>query len=71
LEAKHLHLLVKMSPKVLLLGVGEKSQILPQDLLDPFINAGIGVEVMTTGAACRTYNVLMAEGRNVVAALII
>jgi uncharacterized protein len=37
----------------------------------PLIDAGIGFEVMDTGAACRTYNILMAEGRQVLAALIV
>jgi uncharacterized protein len=35
------------------------------------IEANIGYEIMDTAAACRTYNILMAEGRNVAAALII
>ena len=39
-------------------------------LLRPLIDAGIGVETMDTAAACRTYNVLLAEGRSVVAALL-
>jgi uncharacterized protein len=38
--------------------------------LAPLIAAGIGYEVMDTGAACRTYNVLMAENRKVAAALL-
>ncbi|HET7401964.1 MAG TPA: MTH938/NDUFAF3 family protein, partial [Usitatibacter sp.] len=37
----------------------------------PLYKAGIGVEVMDTPAACRTYNILLGEGRNVIAALII
>jgi uncharacterized protein len=39
-------------------------------LLAPLVEAGIGWEVMDTGAACRTYNILMSEGRNVAAALL-
>jgi uncharacterized protein len=39
-------------------------------LLRPLIDAGIGVETMDTAAACRTYNVLLAEGRSVVAGLL-
>jgi uncharacterized protein len=40
-------------------------------VLAPLYQAGIGVEVMDTRAACRTYNILLAEGRRVVAALIV
>jgi uncharacterized protein len=39
-------------------------------LLRPLIDAGIGVETMDTAAACRTYNVLLAESRSVVAGLL-
>jgi uncharacterized protein len=39
-------------------------------LLKPLIDARIGIETMDTAAACRTYNVLLAEGRSVVAALL-
>jgi uncharacterized protein len=41
------------------------------ELLAPLYAARVGFEVMDTGAACRTYNVLVAEGRAVAAALII
>jgi uncharacterized protein len=40
------------------------------DVWRAFADAGIGLEPMTTGAACRTYNVLLAEGRPVGAALV-
>ena len=54
----------------LLLGCGP-APVLPSEALhEAFANAGIGLEPMDTGAACRTYNVLLAEGRPVGAALI-
>ena len=55
---------------VLLLGTG-RTQVLPgAELRQFFAEAEIVVEVMDTGAACRTYNVLLAEGRRIAAALI-
>lgn len=54
---------------VVLLGTGAKIQFLPADLRAALKEADIAVEVMDTAAACRTFNVLMAEGRAVVAAL--
>jgi uncharacterized protein len=58
------------APEVLLVGTGARQQLLPRDTLRPLLALGIGVEVMDTRAAARTYNILMAEGRRVIAALI-
>jgi uncharacterized protein len=55
---------------LLLLGTGRRQQLPVGALLRVFTEAGIGLEAMDTGAACRTYNVLLAEGRPVAAALI-
>ena len=55
---------------VVLMGCGPKMAFLNQTLKRALKDAGLQVETMDTGAACRTYNVLMAEGRCVVAALI-
>ena len=55
---------------VLLLGVGRTMALPPLDVRRAFIDANIGLEAMDTGAAARTYNVLLAEGRPVAAALI-
>ena len=57
--------------KVLLLGTGSRQRFPPASWLKPLIDLGIGVEVMDMGAACRTYNVLMAEGRDICAALVV
>ena len=54
----------------LLLGTGATQVFPPRPLREAFAKAGIGLEVMDTGAACRTYNVLLAEGRIFAAALI-
>ncbi len=57
-------------PALVLLGCGRKMEGVAQDVRDALRGAGMVVEAMDTGAACRTYNVLMAEGRDVVAALV-
>lgn len=54
---------------VLLVGMGAQIGALPRDLRDQLEAAGIGVEVMATPPACRTYNVLLAEGRRIAAAV--
>ena len=54
----------------LLLGTGAMQVFPPLELRRAFTQAGLGLEIMSTGAACRTYNVLLAEGRPVGAALI-
>ena len=55
---------------VVLLGSGAKMAFLPRDLKISLKESGLNIDVMDTGAACRTYNVLMAEGRRVVCALL-
>jgi uncharacterized protein len=55
---------------VLLVGCGARMAMIPAELRRALRAAGIVIEPMDTGAACRTYNVLMAEGRRVAAALI-
>ncbi|HEY0836411.1 MAG TPA: Mth938-like domain-containing protein [Azospirillum sp.] len=56
--------------EILLLGTGPKMRLLPGALRRDLRAAGIVVDVMDTGAACRTYNVLLAEARRVAAALL-
>jgi|SRR6516164_10324842 uncharacterized protein len=58
------------SIELLLFGQGPRMELVPPALRQGLKAAGIVVEPMDTGAACRTYNVLMAEGRRVAAALI-
>ena len=70
LAAEHLQVLAKLNCEVLLLGTGRQLRFPPPNVLAPLAAAGIGLEVMDTGAACRTYNILMAEGRQVGAALL-
>lgn len=63
---------IQAEPRVefLLLGSGIRMQLLSKALRQSLRDAGLVVEVMDTGAACRTYNVLLAEGRRVGAALL-
>ena len=56
---------------IVLIGTGPRQRFPAPALLRPLIERRIGFEVMDTYAACRTYNVLMAEGREVAAALIV
>ena len=54
---------------VCLMGMGAEIAFLPQALREVLEDVGIGVETMATPAACRTYNVLLAEERRIAAAL--
>ena len=62
--------LLELGTEIILLGTGKRLRFPPAPLLRPFAPAGIGLEVMDLKAACRTYNILAAEGRKVAAALI-
>jgi uncharacterized protein len=57
-------------PEILLVGTGPLFEPLPQNLREMFREKNIMLDGMDTGAACRTYSVLLAEGRSVAAALI-
>lgn len=57
-------------PAVLLLGCGKGMSVVPREIKAAARTAGMVIEPMDTGAACRTYNVLLTEGRDVAAALI-
>ena len=71
LARAHLEPLATLRCDVLLLGTGSRQRFPSPALLRPLIEAGRNIEVMDTQAACRTYNILMTEGRVVAAALII
>jgi len=70
LETRHADALVELQPEIVLLGTGARLRFPAPQFMAALQGHGIGIEVMDTGAACRTYNVLMAEGRNVAAALL-
>ena len=71
LRADHLAAILELKPEIAILGTGAAFRFPEPARLAPLHQARIGVEVMDTQAACRTYNILMGEGRNVVAALIV
>ncbi len=58
------------APEVVLVGTGLQQHLLPAHVTQPLLQMGIGIEAMSTQAAARTYNILMSEGRRVVAALL-
>lgn len=62
---------LSLNPEVVLLGTGSKHLFLHPRNYQSLSNQGIPLECMTTAAACRTYNILMSEGRAVAAALIL
>jgi len=70
LGVEHFARLAELRPELVLFGSGTRLRFPPPALLKPLIDARIGIETMDSAAACRTYNVLLAEGRSVVAALL-
>lgn len=60
-----------LNAEVVLLGTGEKQCFLPFHLQKVLLAKGIGIEAMSTHSACKTYNILVAEGRKVAALLLI
>lgn len=71
LEPAHFAYFLKLAPEVLLFGTGERQHFPHPQLYRCLIEAGIAVEFMDTPAACRTYNILAAEDRNVAAAILL
>lgn len=69
LRAEHLNAILSLRPDILLIGTGERLIFPEANTYAELINQGIGVEVMNTPAACRTYNALASEHRRVAAAL--
>ncbi len=70
LGAAHFERLLRLRPELVVYGSGLRLAFPPTALLRPLLEAGIGVETMDTAAACRTYNVLVAEHRRAVAVLL-
>lgn len=71
LSAEHFQQIGDLKPEVVLLGAGASHQFLHPRHYQNLTENGIALECMTTAAACRTYNILMSEGRTVAAALIL
>jgi uncharacterized protein len=71
LKTEHFLTIFELQPSIVLLGTGPRLFFPNPALLADFYTKKIGIEIMDTAAACRTYAILMAEGRNVAAALLI
>jgi uncharacterized protein len=71
LTADDVEKVAALKPEVVLLGTGKTHRFLHPKLSVALSQQGIAVECMTTAAACRTYNILMSEGRKVAAALLL
>jgi uncharacterized protein len=71
LTAAHFERIAALSPEVVIFGSGPRIRFPHPSLTRALIERRIGIETMDTAAACRTYNVLVTEGRSVVAALMI
>lgn len=70
LSEQTLQLVFDLQPEIVVIGTG-RTQVFPDpSVMMLFHRRGIGIEAMTTDAACRTFNVLMSESRNAVAALL-
>lgn len=67
----HLENLWFNQPEIVILGTGDAQHFLSPEMTNPFYQRKIGLEIMSTDAACRTYNVLISEGRKVTAGLLI
>jgi uncharacterized protein len=70
LTTEHFARLASLAPELVIFGSGRRLRFPAPSLLRPLIEARVGFETMDTAAACRTYNVLLAEGRSVVTALL-
>jgi uncharacterized protein len=70
LEERDLDALLATQPELVLLGTGDRQRFPAVQIRGAFVRAGIGLEVMDMGAACRTFNVLVQEERRVCAALL-
>jgi uncharacterized protein len=70
LAAEHFAALTSLGCEIVLLGTGGRLRFPRAEITAPLVGAGIGFEVMDLPAACRTYNILMAEQRKVAAALL-
>lgn len=67
---EHLQAALALKPEILIIGTGSTLHFPQPDVMADIQRRGIGLEVLDTAAACRTYNVLVSENRSVVAVLL-
>jgi uncharacterized protein len=70
LASQHIEQIIQLNPEIIILGTGEHLYFPAPELIARIFECEIGFEVMDTGAACRCYNLLVSEKRNVAAGLI-
>jgi len=71
LKASDFDPMITLKPELILIGTGSRQRFPKPELLKSLISAKIGFEIMDSQAACRTYNILVGEGRQVLLALIV
>lgn len=71
LRREDLEPIFQLEPEIVVLGSGTRQKFPDYSLIAQILSRGIGCEVMDTGAACRTYNVLVSEDRRAIAALFV
>jgi uncharacterized protein len=71
LTAAHFEELARLDAEVIIFGSGARNRFPPPAWLKPLMEKRLGLETMDTHSACRTYNILAGEGRNVIAALLL
>ena len=71
LTEAHFAVLATQGAELVIFGSGTKLRFPPPAWLQPLMRSRIGLETMDTQAACRTYNILAAEGRSVLVALLL
>ena len=71
LQTNHIEQILSLKPELIIIGTGDRLVFPAIETYSAIIQHGIGVDFMDTGAACRTYNILMSESRDVVAGLIL
>lgn len=71
MQIQHLEPLFAIGAEVILIGTGTTQHFPQPEIWKALVQHGIGFEIMTTDAACRTYNVLLSEARRVVAAFLL
>ena len=69
LATQHIEQIILLKPEIMIIGTGKQLQFPRPELIAQVFEHDIGFEVMDTGAACRCYNLLLSEGRNVAAGL--
>mgnify|MGYP003609968447 CR=1 FL=1 len=67
----HFEVIAGLEPEIVLLGTGSRQRFPRPPLVRSLLARGVGVEIIDTAAACRTYNIIMLEGRRVAAALLL